>query len=124
MIIIFINLIFGKLFIFSLQGGKIRLKKLLIPRRPSSLLWPFLFNNDISILNNVMIVIFRLFIAEEGPIYFKDWSFIDGFDRYHALIAIWICTLPYIGLFYVHVFLVCIRFLDIAYFIGAEKGAI
>jgi hypothetical protein len=71
-----------------------------------------------------MIVINRLFIAKEGPIYFKDRSLIDGFDRYHALIAIWICTLPYIGLFYVHVFLICIRFLDIAYFIRAEKGTI
>jgi hypothetical protein len=61
--LIFINLIFGKLIIFFFLGGKIRLKKLPIPRRVSSLLLLFRFDYDITILSNVMIVIFRLFIA-------------------------------------------------------------
>ena len=88
MTLIFINLIFGKLIIFFLLGGKIRLKKLPIPRWVSTLLLLFRFNYDISILSNVMIVIFRLFIAKIGSIYFGDGSLVDSFNRYHALIAI------------------------------------
>lgn len=71
-----------------------------------------------------MIVIFRLLVAEISPIYPRDRPFIDSFNRYQPLIAIGISTLSYICLFYVHVFLVRIGFLDVAYFIGAEKGSI